>query len=152
MDVEPTIFVPARGMVNSEALRVDEAVREYDERLGFGMHEQNGDWIVYIKLPYWSAGDGYPLLEGQPIYPVLGFGRRIPYPDEVVSRLRKADTWEHGHKILNEMNNENIRLRRDAEEKANEAIIEGAERIEHAMRKTGMRGETHFFFPDRETN
>ena len=33
--------------VNYKAYKVDKAVREYDERLMFGVNEDTGDWCVY---------------------------------------------------------------------------------------------------------
>ena len=91
------IVVPGRGVVNLDAERVNRAVQEYDERLRFGFNEVNGDWVVYIKMP--RGFDAAYYIEGEPVYPVLGFQKRIPPVDEALGRIRLSDSWREGSRI-----------------------------------------------------
>lgn len=130
---ENNIVVPGRGVVNLDAERVNRAVQEEDERLRFGWNEANQDWMVYILMP--RNFEAYYHIEGQPVYPVIGFQDKIPTSSEAIERLRKADGRRHGMRILNELNKHNTKLV-DTDTK-DAAIEETAERIEHTLRKAG---------------
>lgn len=137
MSIEPdrNIIVPGRGVLNLDAEAVNRRIQEHDERLRFGFNQVNGDWVVYIRMP--RNFEAYYYIEGEPVYPVLGFGSTIPTPDEAVTRLREADTMQHGLGILERMRRENAKIEANIRE-ANEALnAEVAERVEFNLRKEG---------------
>lgn len=129
------IEVPGRGFINLEAEAVNRAVMEEDNRLRFGWNEVNQDWMVYILMP--REFDAYYRINGEPVYPVVGFQNTIPEPHEAVERLRKADGRRHGMRILNDLNKYNDDVRREAQDTGDAAIDETAERVEHTLRKDG---------------
>lgn len=129
------IVVPGRGVLNLDAEAVNRKIQEYDERLRFGFNEANQDWCVYIRMP--RGFDAYYYISGEPVYPVLGFGGRIPSADEVLSRLHQADTMQHGMRILEVMNKENEKLKKHQDDAAGDLAGEVAERIEHEVRTEG---------------
>lgn len=144
MSADRNILVPGLGMVNPEAMRVNEAVKEYDERLRFGFNEVNGDWVVYILMP--RDFDAYYFIDGSPVYPVLGFGDSIPSPDEAVRRLYETDTLRHGDAILDRMNRDNEYLRVSHDKDMAEFDEEMAERVEFELRKEGHSPISKVFF------
>lgn len=130
-----SILVPGKGLVNLEAMRVDSAVREYDERLCFGFNEANQDWIIYVQL---ERGSDSPYhIDGYPVYPVLGFQDRIPTPDEALRRLVQSDALRQGEAILDRMLRRNADLQRERDAAVSDATAEVAERIEFEMRRQG---------------
>ena len=139
------ILVPGRGLVNVEAMRVDTAVREYDERLRFGYNPTNQDWIVYIALPRDYVGAHYHI-DNEPVMPVLGFGGRIPAPSEATRKLYETDAWRHGNKLYNRMLEENEKLHKKRQEEADAEIAEAVERAEHAINYYTGEGTTKVFF------
>lgn len=141
------ILVPGRGMVNVDAMRVDTAVREYDERLRFGFNPVNQDWIVYIALPRDYEGAHYHI-DGEPVMPVLGVGREIPPPSVVTRRLYETDAWRHGNKLYTKMLDENERLKKQRREEQDAEIDEAIERAEHAVRHYTDEGVRKVFFGD----
>lgn len=139
------ILVPGRGIVNVAAMRVDAAVREYDERLRFGYNPTNEDWIVYIALPRDYEGAHYHI-DGEPVMPVLGVGREIPPPSVVTRRLYETDAWRHGNKLYDKMLAENERQKKINQEEADAEIAEAVERAEHAINYYTGEGTTKVFF------
>lgn len=139
------ILVPGKGIVNVDALRVDTAVREYDERLRFGYNPVNQDWIVYIALPRDYQGAHYSI-DGEPVMPVLGFAGRIPQPSEATRKLYETDAWRHGNKLYDKMLKENERLKKKNAEDAEAEIAEAVERAEHAINYYTGEGTTKVFF------
>jgi hypothetical protein len=131
-------------MVNPAAMRVNDAVKEYDERLRFGFNQANGDWIVYILMP--RDFDAAYYIEGQPVYPVLGVGTEIPHPEDILKRLYRADTLRNGEAILDKMNKDNDYLRKQRANEMAEFDEEMAERIEFELRKEGLSPITKVFF------
>lgn len=143
MGSEPTnILVPGQGMVNSAALRVSEALKEYDERLRFGYNETNGDWIAYIVMP--RDFEAAYFIDGQPVYPVLGFGTEIPSPELALKRLHEADTRRQD--VLKRMNAENERIAKIRKDEMEEFDAEMAERIEFELRKEGLSPISKVYF------
>lgn len=130
-----SILVPGKGLVNLEAVRVDSAVREYDERLCFGFNEANQDWIIYIKME--RDFDGPYYIDGVPVYPVLGFQHRIPSPEEALRRLVQSDALRQGSQILDKLNADNLELQRERDKLAEDIVEETAERLEYSFRKEG---------------
>lgn len=139
------ILVPGQGIVNMDALRVDTAVKEYDERLSFGWNPVNKDWIVYISLPRDYVGAHYHI-DGNPVMPVLGFGGRIPAPSEATRKLYETDAWRHGNKLYEKMLKHNEQVRKQQAEEAEAEIAEAVERAEHAINYYTGEGTTKVFF------
>jgi hypothetical protein len=135
-ELSHNIVVPGRGVVNLDAEKVNRAVMEYDERLRFGYNAQNDDWIIYIKMPRGFEAAYY--IEGEPVYPCIGFKNRIPHPDEALARLKTADTMRHGMRIYNKVVDSQAKFRAKAEETANEGIEEAAQRMQHQAKKEGL--------------
>lgn len=125
-----SIWLPGRGTVDIQAIRVDRAVQEYDENLRFGRNEETGQWCVFL------------LRRGFDPLPVLGF-QDIPHPDDAVKRLWRADAQRRGEEILDELNRhnkdleiaENAQTTREAEDAA-ELAAEHAERLLRQLGKT----------------
>lgn len=143
MSADPLeIYVPGRGMVNPQAERVNDAVKQEDERLRFGFNPKNKDWIIYILMP--RDFDAAYYIEGEPVYPVLGFGDRIPSPDEAVRRLREVDTRRTDvRKAMNKANDARAHAR---EKEAQDWDAEMAERIEFELRKKGQSPISRVYF------
>lgn len=141
------ILVPGQGIVNVDAMRVDTAVREYDERLRFGYNPTNQDWIIYIALPRDYEGAHYHI-DGTPVMPVLGFGDRIPAPSEATRKLYETDAWRHGNKLYDKMLSDNEEQKRRNAEAMEEEIAEAQERIEHAMNYHTGEGTKKVYFGD----
>jgi hypothetical protein len=143
------IVVPGRGVVNLDAEKVNRAVQEYDERLRFGFNERNGDWVIYIKMP--RSFDAAYYIEGEPVYPVLGFKDKIPQVDEAVGRVRLSDSWREGSRIYDRMIAAQERARAAQEADAADITGDVAERIEHQVRKEGHAEKyTKVFFNSKE--
>lgn len=143
-----SIYVPGKGDRNPRAERVNNAAVEYDERLRFGFNEENGDWILYIKMP--RDFDAYYYIDGEPVYPVLGFGPEIPEPEAAIERLMAADTMRQGTKILDRINRENAKIEKARDDEASDRHEEVAERIEHALRQEGQSPFGKVFFQSKE--
>ena len=75
------VYIPGRGEMHFDELRIDYSVKKYDERLFFGRNADTGDWCVFIKMP-------------RPMnpYPVIGFGQVVPPLDVVMERIQQANT------------------------------------------------------------
>ncbi len=136
-----TILVPGRGLVNLDALAVDRAVKEYDERLSFGYNPKNEDWVVYIKLPRDFEGAWYQI-DGENVMPVLGVGREIPKPEVVTQRLWETDAWRNGEEMYDNMLKHNAAIKAEEEEQASQLNQEVAERIAHVYNKFEGKGTT----------
>lgn len=147
IEVPPTIIeVPGRGMGEIQAMRVDAAVREYDERLRFGYNPTNQDWVIYIRYPRDFVGAPYTI-DGHPVMPIRGFGPKIPAPHEAVSLLQKMDTWKRQADYARIHTEQHEATKKAQKEKQDAESQEAAERIEHAMRHEGMyTGVTKIFF------
>ena len=135
-ELSQVIVVPGRGVVNLDAEKVNRAVMEYDERLRFGFNPSNNDWIIYIKMPREFEAAYY--IEGEPVYPCIGFQDRIPHPDEAMARLRMADSMAHGMNLYRRVTDSQAKYRASIEEAADEAIQEAAERMTHQAKKEGI--------------
>lgn len=120
------LFIPGQGVVDSGVFRVHEAVREYDSRLSFSKHPVTDDYCVFIELP-----------RPEEPYPVVGFGRDLPEPYEVVDRLRRADTMRNGDAIYRDVVKSQEAYRKNLEYRSDQAGEESAEVVEHLMRKHG---------------
>lgn len=139
------ILVPGRGVINFDALRVDRAVKEYDERLSFGYNPKNEDWVVYIKLPR-DFKDAWYQIEGENVMPVLGVGKEIPIPDAVIKRLWETDAWRNGEEIYDNMLKHNAAIKAEQNEQADQLNQEVAERIAHVQNHFEGKGATKVYF------
>ena len=108
------------------ALKVENADRAYDERLMFARNEETGDWCVFIRMPR----------PAEP-YPVCGFGREIPEVDDVMLRIRRADTMRNGEAIYKDLVKSQEQHRAALKYKGDQATDESVEVVEHFMRKHG---------------
>lgn len=108
------------------AYKVDQAVREHDDRLMFGRNQETGDWCIFIRMP----GDREP-------FPVIGFQQTIPEPHEAIRKLNEGDTRKHGDRMLMEARRADERRRRELDYVSDQAAQDAAERTEHMMRQRG---------------
>lgn len=128
------LWVPSISF-GREARAVNKVVNQYDERLSFGFNEENQDWCVFIKVEH---GD-------RPEVPILGFGSRVPTPDEALERLFKTDALRHGDYILTQMRKENEAKQQALRDATDAATTEAAEKIEFANRRHGINDQDRFF-------
>lgn len=114
------IWLPtSRGVVDSRVWRLNEAAREYDERLSVGRDERIGAWSVFIAVG--------PM---EPPHPVLflGYeGEELLSPDDLKRRLYEADTARHGTAILDALNKHNEQLKAEGRSRADDATGIAAE-------------------------
>jgi hypothetical protein len=108
------------------AYKVDQAVREHDDRLMFARNEETGDWCIFIRMP----GD-------RPPFPVIGFQNTIPEPHEAITKLNAGDTRKHGDRLLMEARRADEQRRKALEYVSDQAASDAAERTEHMMRQRG---------------
>jgi hypothetical protein len=141
------IILPDGREYNGRAEAVNKAAQEYDERLRFGFNEANQDWVMYIKMP--RDFDSYYRIDGDPVYPVLGFGSEIPSPDTAVKRLYEADTLRQGHEFLDKMNRKNKDLEESRMADKYEEESEVYERMERQLVKAGIPGTVKVFFASK---
>jgi hypothetical protein len=127
-----SLYLPGVGNVEPAVYRAHAAAHEYDERLSFRRNEATGDYCVFIKTPR-PHGEHNP-----PEIPVLGFGREVPTGEQVVARLRAADTLRRGEDILRDIDRNNDRLDAERKYRGDQAIGDAAERLEKVMRKEGL--------------
>lgn len=123
------IYLPGHGMVDLSVKRAHDAAVEYDERLSFKLHEESQQYAVYISMPHGSD---------PPELPVLGFGYEVPHPDEVKRRLYEADSLRHGDELRRDMNRRNAERLKEQEYARSQKVADGAERIEHGVRKLDL--------------
>lgn len=121
-----SLYIPGRGSMDIRAWKVDQAVNAYDARLMFAKNEETGDWCVFVRMP-----------SPNPPYPVCGFGYDIPEVEDVMFRIRKADTMRNGDVIYNDMIRSQEKYRADLKYKGDQATGESVEVVEHFMRKHG---------------
>ncbi|MGE5595460.1 MAG: hypothetical protein ACM3S1_05430 [Hyphomicrobiales bacterium] len=133
-DVEQRLWIPGQGTVPVHMRAAQRAVEEYDDRLILARHEITGDWVAFIQLG------------PDRMFPVIGFGKELPHPDEIRATLERADTRRHGTKILDQIQRENARIQREKRAMAAEAIEEAAEYADFGFRKfAGVK--TQIFIP-----
>ncbi len=144
------ILVPGRGLVNLDALIVDRAVKEYDERLSFGYNPQNEDWVVYIKLPRDYQGAWYQI-EGENVMPVLGVGKGVPSPEIVTRKLYETDAWRNGEEMYNNMLKHNEKIKASQQAQADHLNLEVAERLASVKQKLDGEGKSTKIYFDGTT-
>ena len=127
-----TIYIPGQGRVDLDVVAADRAAREYDERLSFRRNEETGDYCIFIKMPH-----------GQPDYPVLGFGQKVPDRDEIWKRLYETDGVRFGEEIM-ERTLRFMKAEKAAKEKyMRECAEQVAEVDESAMHRQGNMVKYH---------
>jgi hypothetical protein len=132
-----TIYVPGRGAMDLDCRRVDIAVNEYDERLFAARHPRTNIPSVFVKVsPFtdWLNEDFGVDIAGQRAMPVLAFPEGWPSNEVVLRKLIASDAKRRGTAILDEINDKNAQLRRNAEyiqQQAAEAVAEVQESFEH---------------------
>jgi hypothetical protein len=120
------IYIPGHGEMSWDEVRIDRAVKEYDERLFFARNADTWDWCIYIKMP-----------SPEPAYPVIGFGYNVPPVDHVMQRVRAADTMRAGNKIYDDIVKSQNDYRKKLEYEASQASSAAAEPTEWLLRKHG---------------
>jgi len=120
------IYIPGRGSVDSSVYKVDAAVRQYNERLSFGLNEDTQEYCIFMRMPH-----------PEPVLPILGFGREVPHPDAACKKLWESDTMIHGDKILNDILKSQEEYKAALRYNSDQASADSAERVEHLMRMNG---------------
>lgn len=120
------IYIPGHGEMSWDEIRVDRAVKEYDERLFFARNADTWDWCVFIKMP-----------APEPAYPVIGFGYNVPPVEHVMDRVRAADTMRTGNQIYDDIVKSQEKYRKKLEYEASQASEAAAEPTEWLLRKHG---------------
>lgn len=123
---EQRLWIPGQGEISLGINRLQEVLREEDERLELAKHEITGDWVVFIKLGVDN------------LYPVIGIGRELCSPEELRERLHRADAKRHGDKILQSVNQHNERIKQVSRDRALEADEAMAEGFEWGFRREGV--------------
>jgi hypothetical protein len=144
-----SLYLPGRGMVNLAATRVDGAVNEYDERLLFAQHPENGQWCIMIKMPASYDGPDGLHLGTDRVIPILGFDD-IPHPEDALRRLYKADTLRWGEQMLDDMHRRNEARKKELGRAADDATGQTAEAMEWANRVTGTHPQKRIFVPGKD--
>lgn len=125
------VYVEGRGVMDSETAALDKQVKEYDNRLSFGMHPETKEWVVTQDVPHMSA---YGKIGAKAVV-VFGFQHRIPGRDEMSKMLATTDNRRND--ILKDIQSYNDGLRKDALRREEESRTEAATKIEFIARKLG---------------
>lgn len=122
-------YDPDAGELSKEEFASYRAAKQYDDRLVFKFNPENQDYIIQIRT---DQSDGMPRLKT-----VLGFGRKLPTPDEVTKTLDGADGWKHGDRVLREMDEREAQRKKNNQWLRDEIAGEAAERMEKVLRRDG---------------
>ena len=120
------LWLPGYGITDSKAVRVEAALKAYDERLMFAKNEETGDWCIFVRMP--RPKDPWPL---------FGFGDEIPEPAVAVEKVQEAHLVKNKERIWREIIDSQESYRRELDRQGDETSSETAEVIEFAMRKRG---------------
>jgi len=126
------LWLPGLGVTDLRVRRVARAVKQYDESLDLARHEVTGDWVV---------------TKGESGFPVFGFGRELPNPDDVERILGKRDIKRHGKKIMDQLARDAERRRLDEQYRMEETDGIAAELFESAFRRVGKHPNPRIFVP-----
>lgn len=126
------LWLPGLGVTDLRIRRVARAVKQYDESLELARHEVTGDWVV---------------TKGESGFPVFGFGRELPNPDEVETILGRHDIKRHGKKMMDQLAREAELRRKEAEYRMEETDGVAAEAFEAAFRRMGRHPNPRIFVP-----
>lgn len=118
--VPATIYVAGQGEVDfGERAKMKELTRvikenDPEDKLMLGKHHATGEWVLFLKPRANPFGLDAP-------YPVLGLGTDVPDPDRVRKLLYETDTRRNGDKIMQDIQANNEKIRKAADDKATEA-------------------------------
>lgn len=129
---EQKLWIPGAGEVDMRIVGCQRVCREFDDRLELAKHELTGDWVVFIKL------------DRDTLYPVIGIGPELCDPDELRTRLWKADAKRHGQKLLHDINEHNEKIKRESRRRALDADTAVAEGLEWGFRREGVLSRQTF--------
>lgn len=140
MPVPAPVWVPP-GTYDRRAKAVSQAVKEYDSRLGFGIHEENRQWVIFIRQGETEETKGGDL-------PILGF-EDIPTPEDAKRRLYEADAVRRGDEILESIRRHNEELTKRFEDISDDASGQTAEHFEYFYRRMGLHPRPRIFVPGK---
>jgi hypothetical protein len=115
-----SIYIPGHGEMSFDELRIDRALRAYDERLFFARNAETWDWCVFIRMP----------------------------GDEVMRRVYRADAHRHGWAIYDEVMASQEAYKKKFRDAADEATEESVEVVEHFLRQHGKSPVVKVFMND----
>lgn len=131
---EQRLYIPGQGYVDLHLRRAMKVVSDYDDRLILARHEHTGDWVAFVQLG------------PDRMFPVIGFGKELPHPDDIRRELERHDTRRHGDKILRQIQETNDRIQREKRKSVDLAIEEASEFADFGFRKySGIK--PHIFIP-----
>lgn len=122
-------YDPDTGEMDKDHYYSWKAAKQYDDRLILRFNPAGGDYIIQIRT---DMSDGMPRLKT-----VLGFGKKLPTPDEVTKALYESDGWKHGDRVLREMDEREAVKKKNNQWLRDEIAGDAAERIEKVLRKDG---------------
>lgn len=116
------------GLVDLQVIKIDNAIKQYDERLYLDVHPDTGDWVVMIHMERPSEP-----------YPVIGFQKTLPEVHEIIRQLRMSDSQRE--KIRENIIAHNKKKELEADHIVRENVGAGAELAEFIARKEGRVSE-----------
>jgi hypothetical protein len=131
---EQRLFIPGQGFVDFRLKRAAKVVSDYDDRLILALHEGTGDWVAFIQLG------------PDRMFPVIGFGKELPPPDEIRAILERHDTHRHGDKLLRQIQETNDRIQGEKRKAVDNAIEEAADYAEWGIARH-LGSKTRIFIP-----
>jgi len=120
------MYLPGTGIVDTEVYRLDASIKQYNERLSFGVNEYDGSYCIFMRMP-----------SPEPPIAILGFQDKIPTIDEARKRLWETDTQVHGMKIYDDIVKSQEDFKKHKKYIADQASGDSAERVELLLRKHG---------------
>jgi hypothetical protein len=133
-EADTRLWLPGTNAVDARVRAVARAVERYDESFRFARHEITGDWVVCI---------------GEGGFPVFGFGRELPRPEDVEQLLGAHDVKRNGKRILAASKAAAESEQARAESEISEHNGQMAERYEHLFRQAGKHHNPRIFVPGR---
>lgn len=143
MDPKAQMWLPPSHQF-SGLKEAQQAVKDYDPDLLFGMNEATGQWCVFLRQGATELTSDKPL-------PVLGFNH-IPSRDEVQKRLYQSDAVRRGHEILDDIQRHNDALKKELEDNAKDASDLTAEVAEWGLRMMDNPNAPVKVFMGKQTN
>lgn len=135
------LWLPGQGLVPPYIRSAMRAVREYDEDLTLGRHEQSGEWVVLL-----NRGP-----EGRP-FPVFGLGHELPPPERIKQKLFDSDVRRNSRRITEQIVRRQEEAQKESRRQAEEGSGVAAEALEWAHRKQGTHPSPRIFVPDKKEN
>lgn len=129
------LWLPGQGFVPTHVRQAMQAVKEYDENLSIGRHEQTGDWVILRRGP-----------EGRD-HPIFGLGPELPAPEAIKRKLHESDVRRNGARIIAALERRYEDERRAAESEREAMTEEVADAFLWAARKEGKASIPRVFVP-----